>query len=533
MASAPLSDLLSVPFGPFRDEDVLTDACKSVPSNVLGLHDFMLEFRGKPIGLTQSEAYQPEYRKESAERVRFRGVLEIKSPSWLTLVARKSIEEEIHRRDRVLAERGGRRVPSKSPDLEWIYRQRGYNANVIKVLIQGMKYLPAVFLMSKEVPNGLRIHSKHNQLIPLFQYLSRYRTLRLLSDLIKVHAQTLSSTGDRTAPREDRTAAWFADLYEEHMSRSYFARTRRLIYDSGDSDIEPRSGGKLKPGHEHILRHIPRAEVLSLLAANAKWVLEEQSARQGNTRFLDIEVWNTWVQESRAARRDAARQGAKWGRDLVETSSDDSSEDERPPRMMRNKPKSKASTGSKAVARRSPSISERMVVDNVDLSVLRSYDPDFSPPSTPDASDSESEHSLPSRPSTPPNPSIYALIHPAFFNPPRLPTDDFTWVCPVDDCHYRIAMLNLTEGNCAKLDPDDAQRLKAGNWRFREIWVQGCFRWMVSCHFEDHLDKEGIVVGEDGRPEWKNPRHHESTPWPPSRIVQQRARANPVKEESD
>lgn len=138
-----------------------------------------------------------------------------------------------------------------------------------------------------------------------------------------------------------------------------------------------------------------------------------------------------------------------------------------------------------------------MVVDNVDLSVLRSYDPDFSPPSTPDASDSESEHSLPSRPSTPPNPSIYALIHPAFFNPPRLPTDDFTWVCPVDDCHYRIAMLNLTEENCAKLDPDDAQRLKAGNWRFREIWVQGCFRWMVSCHFEDHLDKEGIVVGED------------------------------------
>lgn len=204
---------------------------------------------------------------------------------------------------------------------------------------------------------------RHSQLIPLFQYLSRYRTLRLLSDLIKVHAQTLSSTGDRTAPREDRTAAWFADLYEEHMSRSYFPRTRRLIYDSDDSDIEPRSGGKLKPGHEHILRHIPRAEVLSLLAANAKWVLEEQSARQGNTRFLDIEVWNTWVQESRAARQDAARQGAKWGRDLVASSSDDSSEDERPPRMMRNKPKSKACTANlyyTASLRSFPAASDRL-----------------------------------------------------------------------------------------------------------------------------------------------------------------------------
>lgn len=43
-------ELINAPFGPYLDEDVLSEYCKSTPTNVLALEDVMFQYNGRPAG---------------------------------------------------------------------------------------------------------------------------------------------------------------------------------------------------------------------------------------------------------------------------------------------------------------------------------------------------------------------------------------------------------------------------------------------------------------------------------------------------
>ncbi|PCH33651.1 hypothetical protein WOLCODRAFT_93906 [Wolfiporia cocos MD-104 SS10] len=545
--------VLDDPYGPFPDKDVLTEECKSVPTKVLELEDLMLECGGEPTGLTYCELDQPEYDRArvNERRVRFRGVLEIQSLTWLTEKACKVLQKQIHLRLVEWCLSNGRNHPAHPIPLKRIYA----DGHTIKVQIQGFKHMSAGFLTASEVRDGLRIHSRdrsYNRLrfyavksmhittyLRSRKYFGRWRTLHVLEQVIGIDSQIRSPYGDKTIPLSERTPEWFVNQYLEHMAQAPEARKRRIAYDSSDSDIETETEGKMKGGRERNLRHVSRAEIRSLLATHARWVLEHQQERL--RKWLDVKVWQNWVYESDLARKAAAREGIRWGKMIRYGSEADSDSDSdsdgmddngvpaipvprRVNRPQRSRPTRQNARPSASNARGAlfvPSSSDEREAPPVDQSVSRSYDVDFSPPSSSPASPSSS---VPSRSATPPNPEIISLIPPALLHRPALPRADFTWSCPARDCLHEICLLNLTEADCRPLDEDAIRRFRAGGWRLQDAWVQECFQAMVSAHYEDHLDQLGIEMRETRLrhrvPVWKNLRIHK--PWPPNRPIEMR-----------
>ncbi|CCM06746.1 uncharacterized protein FIBRA_09041 [Fibroporia radiculosa] len=525
--STPIRQLIASPYGPYKDEDVLTEFCKSVPSNVLKLHGVMLECGNRPIGLTQSEAEEPGYDRKRVSQygVYFRGVLEIHSTKWLTAKAIARLNKDIHKRNVAYCRETESRVPSASPTLQQIYAVRGMR---IKVIIQCAKHFTVGYLTSKEVPNGLRIHAKDRATDPSRlspQYLGQYRALRIMHNLVRLHAQTVDVHGESNRALVDRTPEWFVELYQTFMAKTPAARKSRCMHDSSaDSDIEPQTEGQLRAGKEHTLRYVSRAEIYSLLAQHAGWILYDQRKRRQG-RLIDVDVWEDWVRRSRRARQEARGLDVWWSRDIVDPSTDDggSSSDDGPPpgapRRRKPQPKPEASKRQPRHAaplfRRSSDEDQRMDEDAQEAAFMRTYDPDFSPPSSPPASPSSSDELL--RPHTPPNPDIMRRIPAAFRHPPTIRAD-FTWSCPVAECPYAINMLGLTDDNCKTIPRECVHQLRRGGWRLRDPWVQHCFFRMVSLHYEAHLDDWDIVIRKEGKRTviaWKNPRLHD--PWPPGR----------------
>ncbi|GBE77954.1 hypothetical protein SCP_0108360 [Sparassis crispa] len=538
-------DLLDQPFGPYRDGDILTETCKSVPTGVLELENVMLECGGEPIGLTECEPCQPEYAvsRIRAYGVRFRGVLKVKKLTWLTPWARKVLEDDVRNRD-VQSRISSGGVARSTLTLDNIYARR----LTIKVVVQGVKNMPAIYLFSKLVPNGLLLTSRDRNrqyevktmdvstYKPSRLHLHRYRTLKVMQQLIKLDKQTNTDDPDGT-PVIERTVFWFADLYLKHMAYAASASKQRFVYTSSDSDIEPDTNGQLKEGRQRTLRHLPRAEVLSLLATHAEWILADHSKRK--KKYLNQDAWAEWVVDVRRGRREARNADVRWGvmddAQLPATltpEGSDADEDDIPamPRRRGKAKKQKKQTqtpssrtlstasGSRSTTHHDVSrYGKNTSINAPNPTTLRTYDSDFSPESTPPASPSSSSASLPSRPSTPPNPEIMALLPIEFMYPPLLPLH-FRWVCPAADCRYMINLLDMSDENCKALSDEDVRKMKAGGWVIRDRWVRRCFKTMVSAHYDDHLDQMGIVMWQEKKQwkiGWKKPQHH--PPWPPRR----------------
>ncbi|KAI0936367.1 hypothetical protein AcV5_004525 [Taiwanofungus camphoratus] len=296
--------------------------------------------------LTECEPDQLEYDRAriNAHEVRFRGVLDIKSLTWLTPEYQKKIEHELRRRDIATRIRNGGKSRSSGLTLSGIYGEGPVHKRrnlTVKVVIQGVKNMTAVYLISKLVPNGLQLLSKDRDrlyevvsmdmatYVPSRVYLARYRMLSIMQDLVGIDARTTSSNGESCTPVDMRTPEWFADLYRTHMAQSASARRRRILHASSDSEIEPDTRGRLKAGHEHILPHVPHAHILSLLATHAEWILAEQRKRQSPRRLIDVDIWERWITKVRKARKEAARNGIQWGiRDEAQLASIDSDADD-------------------------------------------------------------------------------------------------------------------------------------------------------------------------------------------------------------
>ena len=135
--------------------------------------------------------------------------------------------------------------------------------------------------------------------------------MKTLHELLALDANINTHTTNNT-PLPHRTPEWFADLYIEHMAYAGEARQHRLHYVSdSDSDVQPCGNGKLRPGREHVLRHVSRAEVLSRIAEHGRWVVQE--VRKQQKRLIDVDVWEAWLRDARRIRWEAAQEGRRWG----------------------------------------------------------------------------------------------------------------------------------------------------------------------------------------------------------------------------
>ncbi|THH01818.1 hypothetical protein EW026_g977 [Hermanssonia centrifuga] len=340
-----------------------------------------------------------------------------------------------------------------------------------------------------------------------------YRVMRDIIDADK------EESGIET-PSVERTPEWYVQGYLKYQCNSETESQRRLIHDSSDSEIEAGQDGLLAGNKHHKLRHICAAEVRSLLAMHAKWIVKDQREQlHSKKRLINVDLWEAWLRNVDSWREQAARKGLTFGvfqegDEIQPTPEADSSDaDDYTPqapvgrsstkRRKLNQPYTLRSTvsleGQHAYTGRStrlhPTLTHEPIIAESSSDDL-SYDSEFSEHSQ--ASDPPSSDSDDSPPPSPPSPTLLAQIPPELMRPLELPAFGFTWYCPVARCHYKVDLLNPTEENCRGIEAVDVHELKHGKWSMSTPQVQLIFERMVSVHYGDHLSRSGIIVSETG-----------------------------------
>lgn len=136
-------------------------------------------------------------------------------------------------------------------------------------------------------------------------YFSRYRTLHDL--------RILATIDPKPTPLADRTPEWFTLKYIEHLTQLEHSKKIRLIFQAKDEDIDPESrDGRLVSGKTRALRHVSRAEVRSLLAMHARWLMKDQKLQKQNKVF-DPYVWGSWLPECDKYRAESRKEAFSWG----------------------------------------------------------------------------------------------------------------------------------------------------------------------------------------------------------------------------
>ena len=125
----------------------------------------------------------------------------------------------------------------------------------------------------------------------------------------------------------------------------------------------------------------------------------------------------------------------------------------------------------------------------VDETMLRTYDPDFSPQST----TLGSPVSDPSRPSTPIDPDLLALLPSQLWQPPNVNSLQI-WTCPWKGCFHVIDLLHLTDEDMdhPEITDEDKQRLERKQWSRSDVWAREALGYMVDKHHLWHFDDAGI-----------------------------------------
>lgn len=518
-----VEELLRQPFGPYRDEEVLSEECQSKPGKTLVLKSFQLAYNDEIIGLDESE--QPLGTGEVDNRqYRFRGILSIHSPFWLSQLGVKRVEAELNLRANTRSMREGERPPSIIT-LEGLFnRNTGYLGRTpvpgdddeleLRLKIQGFRNFPALYMTSKLVPDGLFWHSKDcnrtyevaTMDVYTFQlsenFFWRYRLLALMIKIV----------GEGRTPLEKRTPAWFVTQFLERFAHPASDEHERLIYDSSDSDIINVDEGKTYlPRHP---RRIHRRDILGLFAAQSEWFVTDNEVKR--KRIFPFKPWNAFRKEVRKARWQAARNNVIWGwpigrehqPDLEsdpdsgegDDEDDEDGEDtrivvERNPvigktndivRRKIDKAKTRRNLPSaRRVNEPSPSGSSS---DELDPARAHVYMSDFSRGSSSTASDS-SDESVDEH-----LPEFGELIPRQLSQVPELPGPDNRWWCPVPDCGHMVDLQRLTRDDIKALSATTVFYLMEKKWRSirEDERAKKCFFEMVSKHYEGHFADLGL-----------------------------------------
>lgn len=518
-----IEELLRKPFGPYRDEEVLSAECQSKPGKTLKLNSFQLAYNDEIIGLDESE--QPLGTGEVDTRhYRFRGILSIHSPAWLSQVGVKRVEAELNLRANTRSMREGER-PTPTITIEGLFnRKTGYLGRTpvpggnelkleLRVKIQGFKNFPALYMTSKLVPDGLFWHSKDRNRayevatmdVYTFQlsenFFWRYRLLALMKKIV---------AGVQT-PREKRTPEWFVSQYLERFAHPASDEHERLIYDSTDSDIIDVDEGKTSlPRHP---RRIHRRDILGLFAAQSEWFVTDNEVKR--EQIFPFKPWNAFRKEVRKVRWQAARNNVVWGwpighehqpdlesnPDSEEGDDEDDEDSEDTRNVVERNPiigKTNETVRRKidrAKTRQTPPSgrhvnepSSSSSSDELDPARAHAYMSDFSRESSSTASES-SDESVDER-----LPEFGELIPRQLSQVPELPGPDNRWWCPVPDCGHMVDLQHLTRDDIKALSATTVFYLMEKKWRSirEDERAKKCFFEMVSKHYEDHFADLGL-----------------------------------------
>lgn len=126
--------------------------------------------------------------------------------------------------------------------------------------------------------------------------------------------------------------------------------------------------------------------------------------------------------------------------------------------------------------------------------MMRTYDPDFSPPST----TLGSPVSSPSRLSTPVDPNLLVSLPAELWHPPNVNGSTLTWACPWDGCSRKIDLLHPTDEDLdhPAISEEDKQRFRSqeASWDGGDVWARDAFAYMADKHHFWHLNQARIDV---------------------------------------
>ena len=133
------------------------------------------------------------------------------------------------------------------------------------------------------------------------KFLSRYQLLAVLEQIVR-------SDPHKTRV-EERDIDYFVDGYLARFREQ--DRHHRHIFDpENDSDVDDE-GNTYQPRY---LRHVPRAEVFGIFAAQAEWILADQLLKRGEKLLVNLSKWHSFCQTVKVARQDARNDGVRrWG----------------------------------------------------------------------------------------------------------------------------------------------------------------------------------------------------------------------------
>ncbi|KDQ61582.1 hypothetical protein JAAARDRAFT_190322 [Jaapia argillacea MUCL 33604] len=472
-----------MPFGPYLEQDLLSEVCKSTPTEVLKLECLMMEQQGRPTGLTETESLNPDNRRPS----RIRGILTIHYLSWLSVSGRKRLEADVRKRD---CTEGGRHESGLT--LQSIYGdakgRRHVSGMKIRVIVQGEQALPALFLTSDLAQEGLVLTTKDRfrkyevvsmdveTYIRSELYLDRYHLLNVM--------KTISRKSIPATPLQERTIDYFVNGYIDHCAPLPSAASQRLIYRSDDEDGQ--KGHLIRP---RMLRKPHRSEVLACFDIHSEWILEEHRLRRRD-RIVDLEIWGNFVARVKEARKQAPFWASEDRYAVKDDSTDGEESSVKPvaPNSRRPVP-TKKKTKQKNMVPLRPATASRA---GTSTSVVRHphdhlYNSEFSESSTPPASPYSSDTS---GRSSPVDRQILAELPLWGRSPPPLYAD-FKWYCP-EGCGYILDLRNPTDNNLACLGPGAILYLRSKDWVLTDPKLIRLYYAIVHNHWFDHVKMKGL-----------------------------------------
>ncbi|KAI0747294.1 hypothetical protein BC629DRAFT_1685875 [Irpex lacteus] len=519
-------ELLSKPFGPFLDSIILSPECKTTPQKPVELKDVLLQLDDdEPTGLTFSEWSQPEsphYRpghghaEDSGDSVELRGLLSIKKLSWLSKEGQNLLTQALRRRDyNIRRKKHGAATRESNLTLKHVFNEDGklrMKRTYIKVILKATKQGPAVYMNSEKAPGALVLrtadHNRNYKVLGMnprtYQkshlFLSRYRVLH---DIRTIANLPLAAS----TPLIQRTPDWFATQFVEHLLHRETARARhgyRSNSESQDSSDSDDSEARPPPNKRRRVQHNLKAEVLSLLAVHAEWLVGEQR-RQKQNKFFDPIAWDRFRAMASQYRLRGRLENLQWGtfrgepnafKDDADSSASEDSMGERVPRRRARRKRTSHHQRSSSPDDITPEVEQTPSHLQPPADTYENhYDSDFTTASS--SSASTDTDSLCSRP-TSPSPAFAAKMPAELLVPPKMPRNG-PWICHVHGCLYDINLQDLRREQMALLHPQDAAFVRAGRWCLDDPVIVGCFAKLASEHFKDHLTACGLVLVKEGR----------------------------------
>lgn len=314
----------------------------------------------------------------------------------------------------------------------------------------------------------------------------RWRLLALMKKISKQYPYV---------PPKKRTPIWFVEKYIAGFACPPEDKHRRLIFDEKDTDVD-ETEKTMTP--RHLLKpHM--SEILGLFAAQAEWLITNSVVKE--LSLFDITSWKKFAKEARKERKQAARQGVRWGCPNGKEVEDESSEEDEG-----------REDGLYKMVKENPVIgkSNSTVVRKIELAQVRSnretgprfssdsgserdapggaeYASDFLESS--DAEENDSDHQLAEEEAVGQIPWQLQL-------PPLLPDVDGRWWCPLQECNYQIDLYDLTEEEGRGVPEELVRCILQKQWRnaaHDEKVLRG-FRWMVTNHYFKHFGERGVRV---------------------------------------